>query len=147
MSSLRKVYSRYNVHICNYKLSLICFRAFIRLRLLYWLWWCVTPCTQFSLGANGGCGRSAEDAYSWVAPDPTFTFVGDPCCPTIDLYLIFGLPSHLSGIHVGLQSICIWFLDYLRICRGSMLPYTRFCIWFLDYAYVTLLFDIVILVN
>jgi hypothetical protein len=26
--------------------------------------------------------------------------------------------------------------SYLRICRGSMLPYTRFCICFLDYDYV-----------
>jgi hypothetical protein len=33
---------------------------------------------------QGGCDRSAEDAYSSMAPDPTFAFVGGPCCLTHD---------------------------------------------------------------
>ena len=41
---------------------------------------------------HGGCDRSAEDAYSSMAPDPTFGFVGGPCCPTLDVvYLFLGL--------------------------------------------------------
>jgi hypothetical protein len=39
--------------------------------------------------AHGGCDRSAEDAYSSTAPDPTFAFVGDPCCPTLDFVIAF----------------------------------------------------------
>jgi hypothetical protein len=33
--------------------------------------------------------RSAEDAYSSVAPDPTFAFVGVPCCTTLDFVIAF----------------------------------------------------------
>jgi hypothetical protein len=36
--------------------------------------------------AHGGCDRSAEYAYSSMAPDPTFAFVGGPCCPTLDFF-------------------------------------------------------------
>jgi hypothetical protein len=39
-------------------------------------------------GAQGGCDQSAEDAYSSMAPDPTFTFVGGLCCSTLDFYLL-----------------------------------------------------------
>jgi hypothetical protein len=31
----------------------------------------------------------AEDAYSSAAPDPTFAFVGGPCCPTLDFVIAF----------------------------------------------------------
>jgi hypothetical protein len=34
--------------------------------------------------AHTGCDRSAEDAYSPMAPDATFAFVGGQCCLTID---------------------------------------------------------------
>jgi hypothetical protein len=40
-------------------------------------------------GAHGGCDRSAEDVYSFVAPDPTFAFVEDPCCPKLDFVISF----------------------------------------------------------
>jgi hypothetical protein len=40
-------------------------------------------------GAHGGCDRSAEDAYSFAAPDPTFAFVKGPCCPTLDFVIAF----------------------------------------------------------
>jgi hypothetical protein len=39
-------------------------------------------------GGRGG-GRSVEDAYSSAAPDPTFSFVGCPCCPTLDFAFAF----------------------------------------------------------
>jgi hypothetical protein len=42
-------------------------------------------------GAHGGCDRSAEDAYSFVAPDSTFAFVEGPCCPTLDFVIAFWL--------------------------------------------------------
>jgi hypothetical protein len=42
-------------------------------------------------GAHGGCDRSAEDAYSFAAPDPTFAFVEGPCCPTLDFVIAFWL--------------------------------------------------------
>jgi hypothetical protein len=45
-------------------------------------WRRVIPYTLFRLKVHGGYNRSAEDAYSSVAPDPTFAFVGGPCCPT-----------------------------------------------------------------
>jgi hypothetical protein len=38
-------------------------------------------------GVHGECDRLAEDAYSSKAPDPTFAFVGGPCCPTLDFCL------------------------------------------------------------
>jgi hypothetical protein len=34
--------------------------------------------------AHGVCDLSAEDAYSSMAPDTTFAFVGGPCCLTLD---------------------------------------------------------------
>ena len=46
---------------------------------------------EYRLWAHGGCDRSAEDAYSSMAPDPAFAFVGGPCCPTLDfVYMFFG---------------------------------------------------------
>ena len=30
------------------------------------------------------CDRSAEDAYSSMAPDPAFAFVEGSCCPALD---------------------------------------------------------------
>jgi hypothetical protein len=38
-------------------------------------------------GAHCGCDRSAEDAHSSAAPDPTFEFVGGSCCPTLDFVI------------------------------------------------------------
>jgi hypothetical protein len=40
---------------------------------------------------NGGCYRSAEGAYSSMAPDSIFTFVeawGGACCPTLDYIFV-----------------------------------------------------------
>jgi hypothetical protein len=49
--------------------------------LTYWL---CNPVHLISSKAHSGCDRSAEDAYSSAAPDPTFAFVGGPCCLTLD---------------------------------------------------------------
>jgi hypothetical protein len=38
-------------------------------------------------GAHGGCDRSAGDAHSSAAPDPTFAFVGGPYCPALDFVI------------------------------------------------------------
>jgi hypothetical protein len=39
--------------------------------------------------AHGGCDRSAENSYSSMAPDPTFTFARSLCCPTLDFVYDF----------------------------------------------------------
>jgi hypothetical protein len=41
-------------------------------------------------GAYGGCDRSEGIAHCSAAPDPTYVFIKGPCCPTLDLYLLFG---------------------------------------------------------
>jgi hypothetical protein len=41
------------------------------------------------LKVRTGCDRSAEDAYSSTAADPTFAFVGGPCCLTLDFVIAF----------------------------------------------------------
>jgi hypothetical protein len=33
---------------------------------------------------HGGRDWSAKDAYSSIAPEPTFAFIGGPCCFTLD---------------------------------------------------------------
>jgi hypothetical protein len=44
---------------------------------------------RFRLRAHGGCDQLAEDAYSSAAPDPTSTFAGRPCRPTLDFVIAF----------------------------------------------------------
>ena len=76
------------------------------------------PFTLFRLRAHGGCDRSAEDAYSSMAPDLTFAFVGGPCCLTLDfVYLFFFfwimitfntmLPSPISISLAKAVNICL----------------------------------------
>ena len=48
--------------------------------------------------AHCGCDRSAEDAYSSMAPDPTFAFVGGPCCPTLDIVIAFWIMIYVLHI-------------------------------------------------
>jgi hypothetical protein len=45
--------------------------------------------TDILSGTHGGFDRSAEDAYSSWAPDPSLTFVGGLCCPTLDFVIAF----------------------------------------------------------
>jgi hypothetical protein len=70
--------------ITNYHWSvcwMICFTPFVRLLFSYWLWGRIIPYTQFRLRTHGGCDRSTEDAYSFMAPNPTFVFVEGLCSP------------------------------------------------------------------
>jgi hypothetical protein len=57
---------------------MICFILFVRLSFPKWIWLRVIQYTQFRLRVHGGCDRSAEDAYSTAALDPTFAFVVGP---------------------------------------------------------------------
>jgi hypothetical protein len=40
-------------------------------------------CTSFRLRSHSKCEWSSEDAYSSLAPDPTFDLVGGPSCPKV----------------------------------------------------------------
>jgi hypothetical protein len=40
-------------------------------------------------GAQSGCDRSVEDAYTSAAPDPILAIVGGPCCPILDFVIAF----------------------------------------------------------
>jgi hypothetical protein len=50
-----------------------------------------TPINQSinRLRTYGGDDRSTEDAYSEMAPDPTFASVRGPYCPTLDYLYVF----------------------------------------------------------
>jgi hypothetical protein len=68
----------------------------IKVSLSNWLWRRVIPYTWFRLWAHGGCDRSAEDAYSSMAPDPAFAF--RVALHSI-LYLLFRLHVWLRFTH------------------------------------------------
>jgi hypothetical protein len=40
---------------------------------------------------NGGFNRSADDAYSYMALDPTFALVDGPCFLALDFVYVFGI--------------------------------------------------------
>jgi hypothetical protein len=62
---------------------------FVRLSSPYSFWRRVIPYTWFRQRAHGWCHQSSEDAYFSAAPDPTFAFVGVPCCPALDFVFAF----------------------------------------------------------
>jgi hypothetical protein len=80
-SSFRTFYGRYNGLVCDYKLSLadmlndlfliLCLTVIFILVLTT-----DNPVYLILTRADGGCDRSVEDAYSSMAPDPTFAFFG-----------------------------------------------------------------------
>jgi hypothetical protein len=58
------------------------------------------------------CDHSAEDAYSYMATDPTLAFVGGPCCPTVDLVIVFWI---VIAFYTLLTSLfCIVHLVYSK---------------------------------
>jgi hypothetical protein len=69
--------------------------------------------------AHSGCDRSAEDAYSSVAPDPTFAFVGVRIAAHSILYLPFGL-CFFYVLHIFSFAI-LYFKEI------EMSTYTKFC--------------------
>jgi hypothetical protein len=62
--------------------------------------------TWFRLTAHGGCCQSAEDAYSSMAPDSTFIFVGGPCCSTLD-FLCFMVTFNYNFIYLYSTMTCV----------------------------------------
>jgi hypothetical protein len=64
-------------------------------------------------GAHGGCDRSAEDAYSSMALDPTFAFVGGLWCPTLDFVIAFWIMIYVS--HIVNFTILYVSMNYLRV--------------------------------
>ena len=88
----------------------------------------VTPFTLFRLRAHGWCDRSAEDAYSSMASDPAFAFVGGPCCPTHELvYMfwdydyvntLFTSPIYIDHFSVSKERPNIWY----KTCQTAFDP-------------------------
>jgi hypothetical protein len=60
------------------------------------------------------CDRSAEDAHSSMAPDPTFAFVGGPWCPTLDFVIAFWIMIYISHIVNFAILYCIHIQDVLQ---------------------------------
>jgi hypothetical protein len=95
--------------ITNYHWSIcwmICFIQLVRLSFPYWLLRRVIPYIYFRPRTHGGCDRSVEDAYSSAAPDPTFAFVGGPCCLTLDFVIAFWTMVTFYKLSTSLFCIC-----------------------------------------
>jgi hypothetical protein len=75
---LRSLYTCLRLHLLTglYAEIFVSYPLIVRMSFSYWLWRRVIPHTRFRLRAHGGCDRSAEDAYSSMAPDPILAFVG-----------------------------------------------------------------------
>jgi hypothetical protein len=68
----------YQVMQCNYRVDCVLVNS------IYYL-----LCALIVM--DGGYERLADDAYSSMAPDPTFALWA-PCCPVLDfVYVVFGL--------------------------------------------------------
>jgi hypothetical protein len=98
----------------------------------------VNPVYLISTTGARGCDRSAEDAYSSASPDPTFAFVGGPCCPTLDFVIVFWIMITFYTLLTSLSCMIkylkehvtefkyfqCWF--YLHQCRELMI--LHFCV-------------------
>jgi hypothetical protein len=71
----------YDLYRCNIVNSPLCSRG-MREDTYHFFFTC-------NIRIPDGCNRSAEDAYSSAAPDPTFAFFGGLCCPTLDFVIAF----------------------------------------------------------
>jgi hypothetical protein len=116
-SSFCKPYSSFNKLMCGCKLSLAhilnyMLPTFFGLTFLYCLWGRVILYSWFLLKDQGGCIRSAEDAYSSISPDLIFAFVGGLCCPVPHFVLAFWIMCTLYTLLTSLFSIsqphCHW---------------------------------------
>jgi hypothetical protein len=79
-------------------------------------------------GAHGGCDRSAEEAYSSAAPDPTFAFVGGPYCPTLDFIFTFWIMVTLSTLTLLFCIVYPYTIDQMYTdyyCRNLYTPVHR----------------------
>jgi hypothetical protein len=98
IKSFHKFYGRYNDLVYDYKLSL----AYMLNDLFHSLCQTVVSILALTMGnpvylisakAHGECDRPVEDAYSSMAPDPTFATGGGWVRVALfsSLYLVFGL--------------------------------------------------------
>jgi hypothetical protein len=60
---------------------LICFIPIVKPFLTHWSWLRIVPFIERGNTAHGGCDRSTGDAYSSMAPDPTFGVSRGLCKP------------------------------------------------------------------
>jgi hypothetical protein len=79
------------------------------------------PVYLISAKGSRGYGRSAVDAYSSIAPDPTFAIVVFPCCFTPDFVFFFRLLtiySFTSRSIIGDATITGEGLQNLGLCSA-----------------------------
>jgi hypothetical protein len=63
------------------------------------------------------CDRSAEDAYSPMAPYPIIAFVGGACCPTFDFAFAFWIIITLDRLLFSeFFNVIIYHFDMLIVC-------------------------------
>jgi hypothetical protein len=60
---------------------------------------------MIKLMEHGGYDRSTEDAYSFMAPDLTLTFVGDSFCPTLSFICDFWIRIAFNTLLTSLFDI------------------------------------------
>jgi hypothetical protein len=99
---------------------IICSMTFVRMSLPYWLWQQIILYIWFQLRAHGGCDRSAEGAYSSMAPYPTFTFVEGLCGPTP--YFVLSFLDYDYKWYI----ICFAILYFSRFCVPLLITETLY---------------------
>jgi hypothetical protein len=108
-------FSVYLAWLTDFDCGLFCLLKFDTLNLTSDIW----------NGAHGGCDQSAEDAYSSAAPDPTFAFVGGPCCLTLDFVNAFWITIAFYTLLTSLFCTCIYNCTRLKRvapCHGLTWP-------------------------
>jgi type IV secretory pathway TrbD component len=121
------------ITVCHWPICrMICFIAFVRLLFPYWLLWRVIPYIQFQLRVHGGCDRSAEDAYSSVASDHTFTIAGGLLCTTLEFLFAFWI---MITFDILLTSIFGMWTLYSTITN---IPRILWFSWLIDWFFTVL---------
>jgi hypothetical protein len=125
----------------------ICFVPIVKPFLTHWSWLRVVPSIERGNRAHGGCDRSAGNAYSSMARDPTSDVFGGPCTPFSDLYflldlrdwlliVIFVISFHVlkcSYRHISQLSISVFIL---RLLIAIYVCYFMATLYFVDlYVY------------
>jgi hypothetical protein len=80
---------------------------------------------------RGECDRSAEDAYSSAAHDPTLAFVRGPCCPVLDFvfafwtlimfYILLTSLFCVQALHINIICMLIFPLKFQIVERLNLL--------------------------
>jgi hypothetical protein len=84
------------------------------------------PVHLISTKAHGGCDRSAEDAYSSMAPDPNFAFVGGLCCLTLDF--VFAIWILITFYTLLTSLFCIYTRSIVTGLRRKVVECIK-CSW------------------